>query len=136
MTNGKSHMENGKFFSFPISRFTDLTLDSPATHKMHDFEPIARPQFGLGPFRARQDRQIQFDRQSLRRKFELFDQIRDARARIYLTRVAVDDYFDCVSSVHTGDYAPTNHCVIKGARRRALRHPTITFELPPTRAVV
>jgi hypothetical protein len=37
----------------------------------------------------------------------LIDQIRDARALAYLTRVAVDDYFDCVLSVHAGDYAPT-----------------------------
>jgi len=54
---------------------------------------------------------------TLRRKFELFDQIRDARAVAHLTRVAVDDYFDCVLSVHARDYAPTNHCVIKCAGR-------------------
>jgi hypothetical protein len=47
----------------------------------------------------------------------LFDQIRDMRALRRLTRFAVDDYFDCLLSVHTANYAPTNRRVIKGARR-------------------
>ena len=82
---------------------------SPATHEMHDLKPVARSQFGLGPFRARQDRKVQFDREPFRRELELFDQICNARAQAYVMRVAVDDYFDCVLSVHGIDYSQTNH---------------------------
>jgi hypothetical protein len=52
---------------------------------------------------------VQFDGETFRRKLELFDQIRDARAWIYLMRIAVNDYFDDVLSVHDRDYPQTYH---------------------------
>src|SRR5262245_54161539 len=82
---------------------------SPATHKMHDFKPVARSQFGFVPFRTGQNRMVQFDGKTFLSEFELFDQIRYASSRIYQMRVAVNDYFDCVLSVHARDYPRTNH---------------------------
>src|SRR5262249_17907480 len=54
---------------------------SPATHEMHDLKPVARFQFNLSPFRARQDRKVQFDGEPFRREIELFDQVRDASSQ-------------------------------------------------------
>ena len=87
---------------------------------MHDLEFVARPQFGHRPFRARQNRKVQFDRKPFRRQLKLFDQVRDARARIDLMRVAVDGYFDCVLPVHASDYPPPNR--IEQESKRLRRH--------------
>ena len=53
-TQRANYWSSGRLRS-PYRTASTVYLTSPATHEMNDLEPVARSQFGLGPFRARQD---------------------------------------------------------------------------------